>query len=103
MNMEDAAEGFGALAQETRLRICALLARADTGALPAGDIALALGIAQNTLSFHLSQLERAGILRSRRQGRFIIYSLDGKAVDRLIMFLADTCRAETGRTAKSPA
>ncbi len=95
MEIDQAAESLGALAQETRLRICMLLARADSDGMPAGDISLSLGIAQNTLSFHLSQMENEELLRSRRQGRYIIYSLNDKAIDRLILFLAENCRRKS--------
>lgn len=74
METTEAVEALGALAQETRLKICQILAGAGAAGLPAGDIALALGVPQNTLSFHLGHLEQAGLVTSRRQGRYIIYS-----------------------------
>lgn len=92
MDLTNAVEALSALAQETRLQICILLAREGGVGMPAGDIGLALGVAQNTLSFHLSHLERAGLLSSRRQGRFIIYSANSRLIDQLILFLANSCR-----------
>jgi DNA-binding transcriptional ArsR family regulator len=92
MELEEAVGAFGALAQETRLRICKLLVETGGGGMAAGDIALALGVAQNTLSFHLAHLERANLVSSRRQGRFIIYSANARFIDGLILYLAKTCR-----------
>jgi|GEM_PF-1272989 len=99
MNIDEAVNAFGALAQETRLKICKLLVETGRNGLPAGDISLALGIPQNTLSFHLSHLQRAGLIRSRRAGRFIIYSPDHAAIDALILYLAETCREKAQKSA----
>jgi ArsR family transcriptional regulator, arsenate/arsenite/antimonite-responsive transcriptional repressor len=92
MDSETAVEAFAALAQDTRLEICKLLTTAGNTGMTAGDIGLALGVAQNTLSFHLSHMERSGLLKLRRQGRYRIYALNGRFVDELILFLAETCR-----------
>ena len=43
--------------------------------MTAGDIAVALKVAPSTLSFHLAALEQAGLIRSTRQGRQIIYAV----------------------------
>jgi len=100
MEMEQAIEAFGSLAQDTRLRICKLLVDTGGNGMAAGDIALALGVAQNTLSFHLSHLERYGLIQSRRQGRFIIYSNNARFIDELILFLAENCRDKLLKPAK---
>lgn len=96
MDLGKAVEALGALAQETRLQICIMLVQAGSTGMPAGDISLALGVAQNTLSFHLSHLERAGLITSRRQGRFIIYSANSRLIDQLILYLAEFCREKSG-------
>ena len=92
MEQDDVIEAFAALAQNTRLEIVALLARSDPGGLPAGDIADALGVPQNTLSFHLSHLERAGLIKKRRAGRFLIYRPAEKAIETLILYIAENLR-----------
>jgi ArsR family transcriptional regulator len=97
MDSDEAIKALGALAQDTRLRICTLLAAADDAGLPAGDISVALGVPQNTLSFHLAQLENAGLIRSRRQGRYVIYSAARRFVDELILWLADSCRGKPAK------
>lgn len=85
-------KAFSALSQDTRLRILTLLAQAGSEGLPAGDISLALGVPQNTLSFHLAHMEAADLLTRRRAGRFIIYSANRKTLDGLIVYMAENLR-----------
>jgi ArsR family transcriptional regulator len=80
--MGDIVTTFKALADETRLRVLKLLSR---GELCVCEIAAALAIEQPRLSFHLRILKEAGIVRVRRQERWIIYSLNEGDV--LIRFL----------------
>jgi len=82
---------FAGLAQEHRLRVFRLLVREGPGGLPAGQIAERLGIPPSTLSAHLAQLERAGLLRSRRDQRRIIYAVDLEGIRRLLAFLIEDC------------
>lgn len=86
-----AIDALTALAQETRLETFRLLVRAGTNGLSAGDIARALDVQPATLSFHLNQLERAGLLRARRQSRRIYYAADYEGMRRLLAFLSDDC------------
>lgn len=71
---DDAVEVFDALAQPTRLDAFRLLLRYVPYGLAAGDIARLLAVPHNTMSTHLAQLERAGLVTSRREGRSIIYA-----------------------------
>lgn len=60
--------------------------------MPAGQIAQALGLAAPRLSFHLSALEQAGLIQSRRVARNVIYSVDAKGIGQTISYLlADCC------------
>lgn len=93
METRDAAAGFAALSQETRVDLLRLLAGAGDGGLAAGDIAEALGVAPSTLSFHLAALEHAGLVRSVRQGRRVIYSARLAGLRALFEFLTETCCA----------
>jgi protein-tyrosine-phosphatase/DNA-binding transcriptional ArsR family regulator len=93
MESKDAAAGFSVLAQETRLRLVRLLASRGASGLSAGDIAVALKVAPSTLSFHLSALEQAGLVRSTRQGRQIIYAVRFVGLRELLSFLTETCCA----------
>ena len=88
MHEERALAGFAALSQETRLRIVRLLVQAGPEGMAAGAIGDALGDATTSrLSFHLTHLEHAGLIRSRRDGRFIIYSAVYASLAGLIGFL----------------
>lgn len=93
MEAKDAAAGFSVLAQETRLRLVRLLASRGASGMAAGDIAAALKVAPSTLSFHLGALEQAGLIRSTRQGRQIIYAVRFVGLRELLSFLTETCCA----------
>lgn len=87
-----ALSAFAALSQETRLRIVRLLVKAGPEGLPAGAIGAAMdGASSSRMSFHLSQLEQAGLVASRREGRSIIYSAAYGALSDLIAFLMRDC------------
>lgn len=75
---------FAALAQPTRLQALRLLLQSGPPGLTAGAIAERLGVVSSTLSHHLGQLERAGLVRARREGRFIYYAADPEAARRLL-------------------
>jgi len=94
MKTETAVERLAALAQETRLAIFRLLVRRGDEGVAAGEIAERLEIPKPTLSFHLAQLEGAGLVRSRRDGRSIRYAADYDAVTALVGFLYESCCAE---------
>ena len=73
MEEERAIAAFAALSQETRLRIVRLLVKAGPDGMAAGAIGDALGGATTSrLSFHLTHLEHAGLIRSKRDGRVSI-------------------------------
>ncbi len=91
MTDADAVEALGALANDHRLKLFRLLVREGPPGLAAGAIARELGIAPSALSFHLSALERAGLLTSRRAGRNVIYAIAVDAVRGLIGFLTEDC------------
>ena len=59
--------------------------------MAAGEIAAELGVGASTLSAHLAQLERAGLIKSRRDSRRIIYSVDRDGTQGLVSFLVDDC------------
>lgn len=109
MEMETAIRSLSALAQETRLGIFRALVRAhaptpDRGGLAAGEIAAALAVTPATLSFHLKELAHAGLVRSRREGRSIVYNADLGAMERLVAFLLeDCCRGACGTLSETPA
>ncbi len=81
MKSKNAIEALAALAQETRLAIFRLLVRQGPDGLPAGTIGERLDIPAPTLSFHLAQLSRAGLVTSRRAGRSILYAADYRGMN----------------------
>jgi arsenate reductase len=70
---------LAALAQPSRLAAMRILARHRPFGLPAGDIARLLAVPHNTMSTHLAALEQAGLARSRREGRLVIYAAEPNA------------------------
>jgi len=82
---------FAALAHDTRLAVFRRLMREGPAGLAAGALAEAVGVAASTLSFHVSLLERAGLLRSWRVGRHVFYAVDIAGTRRLIAYLTEDC------------
>ena len=82
---------LSALAHETRLAIFRALVRAGPEGLAAGELATTLNVAPSTLSHHLMLLDHAGIVTTRRQQRYIYYSVIHATVRNLLSFLIDDC------------
>jgi ArsR family transcriptional regulator len=82
---------LAALAQDSRLDVFLLVARAGPEGLSAGCVAAALGLAPNTLTFHFDRLRRAKLLRARRAGRSIMYATRRGRVDSLVDYLNEYC------------
>jgi DNA-binding transcriptional ArsR family regulator len=92
MDEAQALTAFAALSQETRLRIVRLLVTAGPEGLAAGAIGEAMGGASSSrMSFHLGQLQQAGLVTSRRNGRSILYSAAYPALSGLVDFLMRDC------------
>lgn len=91
MNETQALAAFAALSQETRLRVVRMLVIAGPEGMPAGAIGEALDASSSRISFHLSHLEQAGLIRSEREGRSIIYRADYPALSNLVAFLMRDC------------
>jgi DNA-binding transcriptional ArsR family regulator len=82
---------LAALAQESRLAIFRLLVQAGPEGLAAGRIGEALGIPPSSLSFHLKELSYAGLVTSRQESRYVIYSANFEAMADLLAFLTENC------------
>lgn len=91
MDVTAAVEAMNALGQETRMRAFRLLVEAGGEGVPAGEIARRLDVPHNTMSSHLAQLTRAGLIRSRRESRSIIYMADLAGLRALLAFLVQDC------------
>ncbi|EYD73838.1 Transcriptional regulator, ArsR family [Rubellimicrobium mesophilum DSM 19309] len=93
MDERQALSVFAALSQETRLRILRMLVIAGRGGLAAGAIAERAEVSPSNVSFHLKELEQAGLVRSRRESRSVIYSAEYDTLSGLIRFLMEDCCA----------
>ncbi|HET9679844.1 MAG TPA: metalloregulator ArsR/SmtB family transcription factor [Gammaproteobacteria bacterium] len=91
MKQKTAVNAFAALGHDTRLGIFRLLVEAGPEGLPASEIAKTLVIQPSNLTFHIAHLTRASLVRSRRDGRWIIYSADFGAMNALVDFLTQKC------------
>ncbi len=91
MKITSAVTALSALAHETRLKVFRLLVKRGPAGLPAGRIAEELSVAPPTLSAHLAQLERAGLVRSWRVERWIYYAIEVDGTRQLLSFLTEDC------------
>jgi DNA-binding transcriptional ArsR family regulator len=107
MDESQALLAFAALSQDTRLRVVRHLVRAGPKGVPAGALAEGLGISPSNLSFHLKELDRAGIIAARREARSIFYTVNYDSLRGLIRFLMEDCCGGLAqvkpRPARSPA
>lgn len=102
MNATSAVSALGALAQEHRLALFRLLVQAGEEGMPAGAIADALDVPNSSLSFHLAQLHKAGLVQQERRHRSIIYRADYAAMNALVGYLLENCCAGAGCGTASP-
>jgi ArsR family transcriptional regulator, arsenate/arsenite/antimonite-responsive transcriptional repressor len=91
MEIKDAVTALAALAQETRLSIFRSLVEVGPEGMSPGRLAEGLAIPGATLSFHLKELTRAGLISSRQEKQFIYYATDFKAMAELMTFLTKNC------------
>lgn len=93
MKAASAVEALAALAQESRLAVFRLLVQAGHAGMAAGALGEKLGIPPATLSFHLKTLAHSKLVKSRTEGRFVIYSANYPEMDKLVDYLTDNCCA----------
>jgi ArsR family transcriptional regulator, arsenate/arsenite/antimonite-responsive transcriptional repressor len=82
---------LAAIAQEHRLQAFRFLVQQGADGAAAGTIADHLDIPASSLSFHLAQLERAGLIVRVRKSRSLIYSADFVAMNALVGYLMENC------------
>jgi ArsR family transcriptional regulator, arsenate/arsenite/antimonite-responsive transcriptional repressor len=95
---------LAALAQTTRLQILDRVAEAGPEGVAAGDIAKAIRCPASTLSFHLKELSRTGVLQAHPEGRYIRYALRRPALQALAGYIAGLAGAAKpgARSRKGP-
>ena len=91
MEKTNAVLALAALAQDSRLEVFRLLVQAGPAGLPAGQVAVALDLAPNTLSFHLDRLRSAALVTVRREGRSLIYAARFETMNTLLSYLTENC------------
>lgn len=93
METTHAVAALGALAHGHRLGIYRLLVERGPDGLSAGAIGEGIGLAPSSLTFHLQNLHRAGLIVQRRESRSLIYSVDFDAMNDLVGYLTENCCA----------
>ncbi len=80
-------DAFKALADPTRRRVLAMLRQA--GELSAGELSGHFDMTKPTMSHHFAVLKDAGLVRSRRDGQQIFYSLNTTVVEDVVSLFLD--------------
>ena len=88
---KDAIESLAALAQESRLAIFRMLVKRGPEGYTPTQLGEKLNVSSPTLSFHLKELQRAGLVDVRRDGRFLYYRPNFAHMNQLIGFLSENC------------
>lgn len=83
--VKDLLATFKALSDETRLRILKLLER---GELCVCDMVAAFDMIQPKVSFHLSVLKQAGLLKDRKEGKWMHYRIDDSDLFKRLLILS---------------
>ena len=91
MKSTDVIAGLAALAQESRLALFRLLVKRGPEGYTPTQLTEKLSVPAPTLSFHLKELQRAGLIEARREGRFLFYSPNFPHMNHLLQFLTDNC------------
>src|ERR1700704_6106541 len=91
METTQAVAALAALAQEHRLAVFRLLVQAGPEGMSAGQVAEAVDLAPNTLTFHFDRLRVAGLVTVRREGRSMIYAAQFETMNALLGFLTENC------------
>lgn len=94
MEIFEATEAFSSLSQETRLKVFLILIEYGRDGLEAGKIAERLKIPNNTLSFHLSHMNRSGLVSAKKIGRTVTYFANTDLINELIKYLKSNCCAK---------
>jgi DNA-binding transcriptional ArsR family regulator len=104
MHSSQAVAALSALAHEHRLGVYRMLVVAGPQGLNAGTIATRLKVPPSSLTFHLQNLHRAGLVTQQRRSRELIYAADFDAMNGLVDFLTENCcgGAEACRTECAP-
>ena len=84
-------DSLAALAQESRLAIFRILVKRGPEGYTPTQLGERLSVSSPTLSFHLKELQLAGLVDVRRDGRFLYYRPNFTHMNQLIGFLTENC------------
>ena len=96
MKTPNVIDALGALAHEHRLAIYRLLVQRGPEGLSAGTIGERIGLLPSSLTFHLQNLQRAGLITQRRESRQLFYSVDFSVMNGLVGYLTENCCGTSG-------
>jgi ArsR family transcriptional regulator, arsenate/arsenite/antimonite-responsive transcriptional repressor len=80
-----------ALADPVRVKLVSLLFGSDAGELCSCDLAAVVGLGESTVSHHLSQLRRAGLVESERRGMNVYHRPRRESLVALCTVLDPNC------------
>ena len=103
MDEMNVVRALAALAQPLRLQVFRALVVAGHQGLTPGTMSEALGVPQNSLSFHLKELSNAGLVTQERASRHIIYRAAYEQMNQLLRYLTENCCQGDTCKAGSPA
>lgn len=78
-------EVLSSLADETRRKV---LQKLREGKINSGDLAEAVGLSPQALSYHLAKLKNAGLIYETKEKNFIYYELDLTVLDEAIVWIS---------------
>jgi DNA-binding transcriptional ArsR family regulator len=87
---------MSALSQPTRLEVYRRLVTALPNGIAAGELAAAVKAAPSAMSAHLAILSRAGLVKSVKSGRSVVYRAVITPLDGLVDFLSDVRQVGDG-------
>jgi DNA-binding transcriptional ArsR family regulator len=91
MKSPEVVAALGALAHESRLAVFRLLVRRGPQGYTPGELMAKLEVPAPTLSFHLKELQRVGLVLVQREGRFLNYTANFARMNELLGFLTENC------------
>ena len=91
MNIPQATKVVSSLAQDNRMKAFQSIIEAGEQGITAGSISRQTSIAQNTMSFHLANLENSGLVESKKHGQYVIYKANFLTMESLFKYLLEKC------------
>jgi ArsR family transcriptional regulator len=93
LTLERMADMLGALAHPIRLAVLRALLRAHPTGLVVGELQETVDVPASTLSHHLDELRRHGMVEQTREGRFLRYCAAPDHLAAIVRYLVEECCA----------